>query len=94
MKNYGTCSNFNLDIFRIKIKTKKRKIRTFLPLYCELANYIKNSKIPIYGVVEGSVNVSPGIVTRAMIGELYQTRERKNVINERNFNWSWNTDRE
>ena len=28
-----------------------------------------------------------------MIGELYQTRERKNVINERNFNWSWNTDR-
>ena len=85
--------NFNLDIFKNKDKDEEKKIRTFLPLYCELANYVKNSKIPIYGVVERSVNVSPGIVTRAMIGELYQTRERKNVINERNFNWSWNTDR-
>ena len=43
-------------------------MRTFIPLYCEIANYIKNSKIPTYGVVERSGSKSPA-VTKAMVGE-------------------------
>jgi hypothetical protein len=85
--------NFYLDRFKNPQKEDDRLMRTFIPLYCEIANYIKNSKIPTYGVVERSGSKSPGAVTKAMVGELYLTRARKAQLEYRGLVNSWKTKR-
>ena len=81
--------NFILKEFKNWRKEDDNYLRTFIPLYCEIANYLKRSKIPTYGVVERSVNKAPGTVSKAMIGELYGTRVRKIQLEKRNFDNSW-----
>ena len=85
--------NYKLNIFKNRKKDEEKDIRTFIPLYCEIANYVKQSKIPTYGVVERSGSKSPGAVTRAMIGELYQTRDRKRDLEHRGIDYTWKTKR-
>ncbi len=85
--------NFILREFKDWRKEDDEYLRTFIPLYCEIANYLKSIKIPTYGVVERSVNKAPGAVSTAMIGELYQTKLRKYLMETRNFEFSWNTKR-
>jgi|TARA_B110000259_G_scaffold185585_1_gene234940 hypothetical protein len=85
--------NFQLDIFKNRNKEDEKDLRTFLPIYCELGNYIKNSNVPTYGVVERSINKS-SVVQKAVIGELYQTKTREwLMLKQRDFGWSWNTKR-
>ena len=75
-------------------KTLKKEDRYFIPLYVEITNQIKKSKVPIYGVVERSGGISsPGPVTRAVLGELYHVSERigfNNYPNSQHLTNSWN----
>ncbi len=61
-------------------KSLKKEDRYFIPLYVEITNQIKKSKIPVYGVVERSGGLSsPGPVTRAVLGELYHIKSQPNA---------------
>ena len=52
--------NYILKEFKNWRKEHDNYLRTFIPLYCEIANYLKNSQIPTYGVVERSGNKARG----------------------------------
>jgi len=83
--------NYYLEKFKESKGELDKDLRYFIPLYCEITNQIKNLKIPTYGVVERSGGLSsPGPVTKAVLGELYQTKQRREWLISRQCKNSWN----
>ena len=78
------------DFFYKEFKKKEldKESRYFLPIYCEIINQIKKSKIPTYGIVERIRGlVSPGPVTSAILDELFQHNKfRLEELNAKKLN--------